>query len=341
MPPFALSIRSAYVALTLHYVNSETLLPEGWFMLFRQDCGPCLLHEQKGQPWKKDCVCMDLFPQHVLLQCHVWGWPSQTAAIKSPKGRRNDHCARVKKKHMFSGWNSKKYQLLKRKKLLCRLRAGGLGLLLLLQVVTSTRSGTWRWSPARLQVAAKPFALPLPSFSVGVLRYASGSLTPSATFRSSATRVHEGISGKPSFFPGSLMLAQCRLLLGVFFHFDRQLFGLSPCGAAVGQAVRQLTLESNPGCPSRLKPAALIHEPALRTMYTLFPAHGSFGLESLLLSRKISLYLRGLRGRVEPHQGKDHAKLMKVCSGTVLSANGYSHCMVESCHAHARWTQMK
>lgn len=102
MPPFALSIRSAYVALTLHYVNSETLLPEGWFMLFRQDCGPCLLHEQKGQPWKKDCVCMDLFPQHVLLQCHVWGWPSQTAAIKSPKGRRNDHCARVKKKHTCS-----------------------------------------------------------------------------------------------------------------------------------------------------------------------------------------------------------------------------------------------
>ena len=147
---------------------------------------------------------------------------------------------------MFSGWKSKKYQLLKRIKLLCRLRAGGLGLLLLLQVVTSTRSGTWRWSPARLQVAARPFALPLPSFSAGVLCYASGSLTPSATFRSSATRVHEGISGKPSFFPGSLMLAQCRLLLGVFFHFDRQLFGLSPCGAAVGQAVRQLTLKVQP-----------------------------------------------------------------------------------------------
>lgn len=116
MPPLALSIRSAYVALTLHYVNSETLLPEGWFMLFRQDCGPCLLHEQKGQPWKKDCVCMDLFPQHVLLQCHVWGWPSQTAAIKSPKGRRNDHCARVKKNTHVLGLKFKKISVVEKKK---------------------------------------------------------------------------------------------------------------------------------------------------------------------------------------------------------------------------------
>lgn len=58
---------------------------------------------------------------------------------------------------------------------------------------------------------------------------ASGSPTPSATFRSSATRVHQGTSGKLSISLLGLTHAGSSVdyFWDVFFHFDRQLFGLT------------------------------------------------------------------------------------------------------------------
>lgn len=74
---------------------------------------------------------------------------------------------------------------------------------------------------------------------------ASGSPTSSAKFRSSATRVHEGISGKLSLFPPRTHSCwqQCRLLLGCFLPLRPAVvwaYRCSPSGAAVGRAVQGL-----------------------------------------------------------------------------------------------------